>query len=205
MAGFNLRTYKGLAGQTNLILSRLEKSGLQGISAVEKLKNNLANFWEKRGKKPPTKSGISFNKRMNSEDKREMAQILRAFINEPRKTPEDIRKEYNEKIVEYLKGLSPKYQEKFKNRTEREMYMDLDRIDRAIKQAKIMESLGSEVVNQLYTRADDMGLNAGTMSAALYNVVIESGNYDEYKNTSENFEKLFDDILTEYDKLVNEG
>ena len=201
---FNLRTYKGLAGQTNLILSRIEKAGLIGVSAVEKLKNNLANFWEKRGKKPPTKSGISFNKKMNAEDKREMAQILRSFINEPRKTPEEIRKEYNEKIVEYLQGLSPKYQEKFKNRTEREMYMDLERIDRAIKQAKIIESLGSELVNQIYTRVDEMGLNAGTMSTALYNVVIESGNYDEYRNTPENFEKLFDDILSEYDRLVNE-
>ena len=204
MAGFNLRTYKGLAGQTNLILSRIEKAGLYGVSAVEKLKNNLANFWEKRGKKAPTKSGISFNKKMTTEDKREMAQILRSFINEPRKTPEEIRKEYNEKIVEYLQGLSPKYQEKFKNRTEREMYMDLERIDRAIKQAKIMESLGSEVVNKIYARADEMGLNAGTMSTALYNVVIESSNYDEYRNTPENFEKLFDDILSEYDRLVNE-
>ena len=203
MAGFNLRTYKGLAGQTNLILFRIEKSGLYGVSAVEKLKNNLANFWEKRGRKPPTKSGISFNKTMNAEDKREMAQILRSFINEPRKTPEEIREEYNEKIAEYLKNLSPKYQEKFSNKSEKEMYMDLERIDKVLKSRKVIESLGSDVVNQIYKRAKDMGLNGDTMATAIYNA-MENGALDNFHNTPEDFEIVFDNILDEYDNLINE-
>lgn len=203
MAGFNLRTYKGLAGQTNLILSRIEKAGLYGVSAVEKLKNNLENFWEKRGKNPPTKSGISFNKKMNAEEKREMAQILRAFLAEPRKTPEEIKEEYEEKIAEYLKDLSPKYQEKFKNKSETDMYMDLERIDRVLKSRKVIESLGSDVVNQIYKRAKDMSLNSDTMATAIYNA-MENGKFDDFTNTAENFELLFDDILTEYDNLVNE-
>lgn len=203
MAGFNLRTYKGLAGQTNLILSRLEKSGLQGISSVEKLKNNLNNFWEKRGKKPPTKSGISFNKKMNAEDKREMAQILRSFINEPRKTPEEIRAEYNEKIAEYLKDLSPKYQEKFANKSEKDMYMDLERIDRVLKSRKVVESLGSDIVNQIYKRAEEMELNGDTMGTAIFNV-MESGDFDNITEITEDFDYLYDRILDEYDILVNE-
>lgn len=203
MAGFNLRTYKGLAKQTNLILSRIEKSGLIGVSAVEKLKNNLANFWEKRGKKSPTKSGISFNKRMTAEDKREMAQILRSFIREPRKTPEEIREEYEEKIAEYLKDLSPKYQEKFKNKSENDMYMDLERIDRVLKSRKIIESLGSDVVNQIYKRSKDMGLNGETMATAIYNA-MENGALDNFHNTPEDFEIVFDNILDEYDNLINE-
>ena len=200
---FNLRTYKGLAGQTNLILSQIEKSGLYGVSAVEKLKNNLANFWEKRGKKSPTKSGISFNKRMNAEDKREMAQILRSFLKEPRKTPREIREEYEEKIAEYLKDLSPTYQEKFKNKTEKDMYMDLERIDRVLKSRKVIESLGSDVVNQIYKRAKDMCLNGDTMATAVYNA-MENGIFDNFENTSEQFDILYDNILDEYDKLVNE-
>lgn len=203
MAGFNLRTYKGLAGQTNLILSRIEKAGLIGVSAVEKLKNNLANFWEKRGKKAPTKSGISFNKRMTAEDKSEMAQILRSFIKEPRKTPEEIREEYEEKIAEYLKELSPAYQEKFKNKTEKDMYMDLERIDRVLKSRKVIESLGSDVVNQIYKRSKDMGLNGETMVTAIYNA-MEKGAFDNFENTPEQFDILYDNILDEYDNLVNE-
>lgn len=203
MAGFNLRTYKGLAGQTNLILSRIEKSGLYGVSSVEKLKNNLANFWEKRGRKSPTKSGISFNKKMSAEDKREMAQILRSFINEPRKTPEEIRAEYNEKIAEYLKDLSPTYQEKFNDKSEKEMYMDLERIDRVLKSRKVIESLGSDVVNQIYNRSKDMGLNGDTMATAIYNA-MENGIFDRFENTSEQFDVLYDFILDEYDNIINE-
>lgn len=203
MAGFNLRTYKGLAGQTNLILSRIEKAGLIGVSAVEKLKNNIENFWEKRGKKSPTKSGISFNKRMTAEDKREMAQILRSFINEPRKTPEEIREEYEEKIAEYLKDLSPKYQEKFKNKSENDMYMDLERIDRVLKSRNVIESLGSDVVNQIYKRSKDMGLNGETMATAIYNA-MEKGVFDSFENSPEQFDVLYDNILDEYDRIVNE-
>lgn len=170
------RSYKALSQKANMIKTRLEEKGLSNVESLEILNNNLEIFWNKYNQKSPTNSGISFNKNMTSQQKKEMAEILRTFIDSPRKTENEISEEYESKFTKYLQGLSPKYREKIEkendNKTVKEMYEELTKIERILNERKVIESLGSDLLHDIYySKIPDLNLSEEKMTLALFNVV----------------------------------
>ena len=225
-------TYKQLADKARLILSRMEKSGIQN-DTVTTFKNNLEVFWQRAGKKSPTKSGISINKKMTTEQRKEMATILRSFINAPRNTPQKIESDWKKQIGEYLKPLSPKYQEQYEQKIQNmsisEKSRELERLDRIGKTRKINQSLGSRILQYIYRRQQNMQLSSQVMQEAIikaidafeqehidvYNMIHEmdipekdkESMWQTYKDDEmfNNKEAFWDSIIDFYDQIVNES
>lgn len=215
-------TYKQLGTKANMLLKRMEKQGLENTSRYQSFKLDIQNFWEKRSKIPSTKSGISFNKKMSVDDRKEMADIVRTFLNGKRKEEKAIKKEYQEKTDEYISGLSPKNQKKAReelrveNKSVSEMYGELERFERILNERKVIESLGSDLVGDIYnSKVDDLELDTDTMTIALFKVVQKDYKYQPsyYKDEEppESYgidgiesENLWNIILSEYKRMTGE-
>lgn len=214
-------TYKQLGSRANMLLKRMEKQGLENTSRYQEFQIDVQTFWEKRGKIPPTKSGISFSKKMSSDDRKEMAKIVRKFLNSKRKEENEIKKEYQEKTDEYISGLSPKNQEKardelnLENKSVAEMYSELEKIERILNERKVIESLGSDLVGDIYNKVDDLELDTDTMTLALFKVVQKDYKYQPsyYKGEEPpapygidglESENLWNVILSEYKRMTGE-
>ena len=225
-------TYKQLADKARLILSRMEKSGIQN-DTVSTFKNNLEVFWQRAGKKSPTKSGISINKKMTTEQRKEMAAILRSFINAPRNTPQKIESDWKKQIGDYLKPLSPKFQEQYEQKIQNmsisEKSRELERLDRIGKTRKINQSLGSRILQYIYRRQQNIQLSSKVMQEAIikvidafeeehidvYNMIWEmdipekdkESMWETYKDDEmfNNKEAFWDSIIDFYDQIVNES
>lgn len=225
-------TYKKLADKARLILSRMEKSGIQN-DAVATFKNNLEVFWQRARKKSPTKSGISINKKMTADQRKEMADILRAFIKAPRNTPQKIESDWKKRIGDYLKPLSPKYQERYEEKVQNmsvaEKSRELERLDRIGKNRKINQSLGSRILQYIYRRSLNMHLSSRVMQQAIIKAMeafdVEHNDFYEfiqgldisekdkdsmwqtYKDQEmfNNKEAFWDSIIDFYDQIVNES
>lgn len=215
-------TYKQLGTRANMILKRMEKQGLENTSRYQEFKIDLQNFWEKRSKIPPTKSGISFNKKMTKDDRKEMADMIRKFLKGKRKEEKEIKQEYQVKTDEYISGLSSKNQEKareelnIKNKSVAEMYSELERLDRILNERKVIESLGSDLVGDIYnSKVDDLELKTDTMTLALFKVVQEDYKYqpsyykgeeppEAYGIDGLESENLWNIILSEYKRMTGE-
>lgn len=225
-------TYKQLADKARLILSRMEKSGIQN-DTVATFKNNLEVFWQRAGKKSPTKSGISINKKMTKEQRKEIADILRAFIKAPRNTPQKVEADWKKQIGDYLKPLSPKYQEQYEQKIQNmsiaEKSRELERLDRIGKTRKINQSLGSRILQYIYRRQQNMQLSSQVMQEAIikamdafeqehidvYNMIQEMDIPEKDKDTMwqtykddemfNNKEAFWDSIIDFYDQIVNES
>lgn len=215
-------TYKQLGTRANMILKRLEKQGLENTSRYQEFQIDIQTFWEKRSKIPPTKSGISFNKKMSADDRKEMADIVRKFLKGKRKEEKEIKQEYQSKTDEYISGLSPKNQEKardelnFENKSVAEMYTELERLDRILNERKVIESLGSDLVGDIYnSKVDDLDLKTDTMTLALFKVVQKDYKYqpsyykgeeppEPYGIDGLESENLWNIILSEYKRMTGE-
>lgn len=215
-------TYKQLGTRANMILNRMEKQGLENTSRYQEFQIDIQNFWEKRSKIPPTKSGISFSKKMSVDDRKEMADIVRKFLKGKRKEETEIKKEYQEKSDEYISGLSPKNQEKareelnIENKTAKEMYSELERLERILNERKVIESLGSDLVGDIYnSKVDDLELDTDTMTLALFKVVQDDYTYQPsyYKGEEQptaygidglESDDLWNIILSEYKRMTGE-
>ena len=215
-------TYKQLGTRANMLLKRMENQGLENTSRYQEFQIDIQNFWEKRSKIPPTKSGISFNKKMSSDDRKEMAKIVRKFLNSKKKEEKEIKKEYQEKTDEYISGLSPKNQEKardelgIENKSVAEMYDEMERIERILNERKVIESLGSDLVGDIYnSKVDDLELDTDTMTLALFKVVQDDYTYQPsyYKDEEPpepygidglESETLWNIILSEYKRMTGE-
>lgn len=215
-------TYKQLGTRANMLLKRMEKQGLENTSRYQEFQIDIQNFWEKRSKIPPTKSGISFSKKMSVDDRKEMADIVRKFLKGKRKEENEIKKEYQEKTDEYISGLSPKNQEKAKqeleieNKTVKEMYNELERLERILNERKVVESLGSDLVHDIYySKIDDLDLKTDTMTIALFRVVQDDYLYqpsyykgeeppEPYGIDGLESDDLWNVILSEYKRMTGE-
>lgn len=209
-------TYRQKATKANMIMNRLEKQGLENIESYQELQNDLEVFWNKKGKKAPTKSGISFNKNMTAQEKREMSKIVDKFLNAPRKTEQEIKEEYETKYDEYIDGLSPKNQEKklkeLENKSVSEMYNEMQKIERILYERKVIESLGSEIVKDIYKKQiPRIKANEELMTLALFNVVQDDYTF-KFKKTDKprtidglSHDELINVILKEYRKMVKEN
>lgn len=215
-------TYKQLGTRANMLLKRMEKQGLENISRCQEFQIDIQNFWEKRSKIPPTKSGISFSKKMSSDDRKEMAKIVRKFLNSKRKEEKEIKKEYQEKTDEYISGLSLKNQEKareeldIENKSVAEMYAEMEKIERILNERKVIESLGSDLVGDIYnSRVNDLDLDTDTMKLALFKVVQDDYTYqpsyykgeeppEAYGIDGLESETLWNVILSEYKRMTGD-
>lgn len=215
-------TYKQLGTRANMLLKRMEKQGLENTSRYQSFKLDIQNFWEKRSKIPPTKSGISFNKKMSADDRKEMADIVRTFLKGKRKEEKEIKQEYQEKTNEYIGGLSPKNQEKAReelsveNKSVAEMYSELERLERILNERKVIESLGSDLVGDIYnSKVDDLELDTDTMTLALFKVVQDDYTYqpsyykgeeppEPYGIDGLESENLWNIILSEYKRMTGD-
>lgn len=215
-------TYKQLGTKANMLLKRMEKQGLENTSRYQEFQIDIQNFWEKRSKIPPTKSGISFSKKMSADDRKEMAKIVRKFLNSKRKEEKEIKKEYQEKTDEYISGLSPKNQEKareeldIENKSVAEMYGEIERLERILNERKVIESLGSDLVGDIYNnKVDDLELDTDTMTLALFKVVQKEYKYqpsyykgeeppEPYGIDGLESENLWNVILSEYKRMTGE-
>ena len=215
-------TYKQLGTKANMLLKRMEKQGLENTSRYQEFKIDLQTFWEKRGKIPTTKSGISFNKKMSADDRKEMADIVRKFLKGKRKEENEIKQEYQEKTAAYISGLSPKNQEKardelnIENKSVAEMYTELEKIERILNERKVIESLGSDLVGDIYNnKVDDLELDTDTMTLALFKVVqkgyVYQPSYYKGEEPPEPYgidglesENLWNVILSEYKRMTGD-
>lgn len=215
-------TYKQLGTRANMLLKRMENQGLENTSRYQEFQIDIQNFWEKRSKIPPTKSGISFSKKMSADDRKEMVKIVRKFLNSKRKEEKEIKKEYQEKTNEYISGLSPKNQEKardeldIENKSVSEMYTEMERLERILNERKVIESLGSDLVGDIYnSKVDDLELDTDTMTLALFKVIQDDYTYQpsyyKYEEPPESYgidglesKNLWNVILSEYKRMTGE-
>lgn len=173
-------TYKQLGIRGRQLYERIKSEGFNE-SLIADFENKLDIFWSRAGKKkgglkPKSKSRISFSKDLTAKQRREMAGIVNWLLKQPRITKLDIEREYREKVQKYIDDLSPKSKEQRikqlkENKNAKEMNETIELLDRIIKDRKVVESLGSEIVKYIYQRSVDSKLNVSDFENAVRETV----------------------------------
>jgi len=188
-------TDRELVSKVGMIYKRMKAKNPDN-ERVKILENQLDVFYQRHKMKRPTKSGISINKKMTTEEKKEMRQILRQFRNAPRNTEEKINKEFDKKYAQYLSGIS-RSTIPSENLSIKQKENVLKIIDRILQDRKFIQSLGSEAIHKLYyEHQKPENLDTEQIRKALTKVA--SSNIDG--KTSDD---IVDMVLLEYDKMEN--
>ena len=199
------RSYKKLAEIGRRRIENLQKMDIES-DAFEKFQNNLDVFYSKYPNLKRTKSGISFTKKMTADQRKEMAQITRAFLNEPLTTPSSIDREFKKKFKDYIKDDSVRNpqidNDDFNNLSYKDKVKLIDRIDRILQDRKFKESLGSEVLYILYyNHQQPLDMNPETLRQAMVQYVEN----ENIENSSIDSDYVVNSILSIYDDLINES
>lgn len=140
-------------------IRRLRENKVEN-NALKVLEANLTTFYKKTGLKKRGR-GITIDDRMSAKEKREMNDILRAFLKDKTSTLTGIKEEA--KKLGYDGGSAA------------ELAREVDdSMLVLINDQSIIDTLGSQVVHDIYTNQKERGYDPDVARAALSNVILHT-------------------------------